>query len=223
MQSIFCFSPNSSPTSVLPAADFDEWVQRGFLIESKVENGHPYGSSQAHSSLAMSSDGSVLAIGVAPWNSIPEIGADDTGYVEILKWNSTDAVDSVGSDEQWERAYITGVSGGDRFGGSIALSSDGTILVVGACRYVSVFSYDEDARIWDPLGPVISISRARCGPASLALSEGGFTLVVGEAALSSGAFGGVVRVFIYNNSTNLWNQQGSNLTGPGIDCVPQSL
>ena len=71
-------------------------------------------------SVALSSDGQTLAVG-APFND----GTDtDAGHVRVYAWDGS-AWDQLGAD-------IDGEAAGDDSGYSVALSSDGQTLAVGA-------------------------------------------------------------------------------------------
>lgn len=91
------------------------WTQQGSDIDGKMA-GDFFGSS-----VSLSSDGSVLAIG-APYE---DGGPNGSGLVRVYKWNGTSWIQH-GSD-------IDGEGGeGDEFGHSVSLSSDGNVLAIGA-------------------------------------------------------------------------------------------
>jgi hypothetical protein len=74
-------------------------------------------SDQSGYSISLSSDGKLLAIG-APGNS------SGKGHVRVYYWNDTSWI-QVGSD-------IDGEAVGDKFGWSVSLSANGSLLAVGA-------------------------------------------------------------------------------------------
>ena len=90
------------------------WNQRGTDIDGEA------GNDASGSSVSLSSDGTVVAIG-APRNA----GGDYyNGHVRVYAWNGTNWIQR-GTD-------IDGEAGNDASGSSVSLSSDGTILAIGA-------------------------------------------------------------------------------------------
>mmetsp|Transcript_2654 Transcript_2654/g.4733 ORF Transcript_2654/g.4733 Transcript_2654/m.4733 type:complete len:478 (-) Transcript_2654:8-1441(-) len=73
-------------------------------------------------SVSLSGDGSIVAIGGRYNDSVNGV---NSGHVRIYKFDGTASWDRVGGDLDGENAY-------DNFGTSIDLSSDGTIVAVGA-------------------------------------------------------------------------------------------
>ena len=88
------------------------WVQKGSDIDGEV------GGDNSGSSLSLSSDGTIVAIG-AMWN---DGNGSNSGHVRVYKWNGTTWVQR-GSD-------IDGEAASDYSGGRVSLSSDGTIVAV---------------------------------------------------------------------------------------------
>ncbi len=95
--------------------DGSAWVQQGADIDGEAVN-------DEFSSLHMSADGTTLAIGKRrnDGNGI------NSGHVRVYRWN--------GSDWVQQGADIDGEAADDRSGRSVALSSDGFTLAVGAPR-----------------------------------------------------------------------------------------
>jgi hypothetical protein len=92
------------------------WTQRGSDIDGEAAN------NASGNSVALSSDGNTLAIG-ALYN---DGGAGTAGHVRVYTWNSgTSAWVQRGSD-------IDGEAADDYSGTSVALSSDGNTLAIGA-------------------------------------------------------------------------------------------
>ena len=162
------------------------WEQMGGDINGET-NEH-FGSS-----VALSSDGLILAIG-AP------------GLVQVFQY----------SDDSWNQKGedIIGAAEGDGSGRKIALSSSGLTLAIGASQTnsytgsVSVFQYESGA--WSPLGSVIN---GQAEPdffgTSVALSSDGHTLAVGAEGANNG--GGQVRLYQY--STSGWSEAGNTIDG----------
>ena len=94
--------------------DNDKWMQVGSDIAGKVS------SDRFGSSVSLSADGNTVAVG-APYN---DLNGDKSGLVQVYKNNNGD----------WKQlgVDITGEGKGDRLGCSVSLSSDGSVLAIGA-------------------------------------------------------------------------------------------
>ena len=189
--------------STHPSVRVAQWVQVGEDIEGEALD------DQSGRSVALSSDGSALAIG-APEN---DGGGTSAGQVRVYV-NTGEVWDQRGSDLDGSRAA-------DRLGSSLALSADGTILAVGALAADGINNIDS-GRVqvyrwitsdWQPMGSAID------GEAtddlfgfSTALSDDGTILAVGAPENDAGGFGaGHVRVFAWTGTD--WHQRGSDLEG----------
>eukprot|EP00979_Chaetoceros_neogracilis_P015082 scaffold5356_cov165-Chaetoceros_neogracile.AAC.2 len=97
------------------AWDSASWVQRGSDIDG--ENASDY----SDDSVSLSNDGTVVAIGASGNDN--ENGSN-SGHVRIYVWDST----------SWVRrgAAIDGEAAEDSSGNSVSLSSDGTVVAIGA-------------------------------------------------------------------------------------------
>lgn len=170
------------------------WTQLGSSLEGESA-GDFFGFS-----LALSSDGTILAIG-APFN---DGTGSDAGHVRVFDYSSGSWT-QLGSD-------IDGEFSGDWSGYSIDLSSDGETLAIGAPvnnskGQVRVFSFANG--VWSQIGSDIDgvISSGAFG-ASLALSNDGSDLVVGMNS-SNNNITSQVQVFKYLSAT--WAQKGSSI------------
>lgn len=130
------------------------------------------------------SDDWVIAVGAPRQDDFVEtISRRDTqsafGYVDVFQWNGTN-LNRVG-----ER--LNGSANGDWFGYSVSLSSDGSVLAVGAPQYgslsegyrrgrVSVYEYRNDS--WDLVQNIDGMSGGNSGW-SVSLSDDGTYLAVG--------------------------------------------
>ena len=94
-----------------------EWEQKGVDIDGEAADDN------SGSSLSISADGNVLAIGAKGNDATFGFNAV-AGQVRVYQWNGS-AWTQIGDD-------IDGVSGSDYFGESAALSADGSILAAGA-------------------------------------------------------------------------------------------
>ena len=94
----------------------NQWQQLGQDLNGEAVN-HGFGQS-----VALSADGSIVAAG-ALRNARKNIAL---GHIRILRYNS--------GTNQWQQLGqdLNGEAGGDRFGWSVALSADGSIVAAGA-------------------------------------------------------------------------------------------
>jgi len=152
--------------------------------------------------IAASGDGSRIAIG-----SIEDPGGP--GRVQVYGWDGIN----------WSQvgATLVGDAVDDRFGYSVAMSTDGTRLAVGAPfdagggdRRGSVRVFELVGSTWTQLGGDIdgNVSNSRFGLA-VALSGSGSRVAVGAPQSLPGA--GEVRSFDWNGSA--WVQHVSNIVG----------
>lgn len=164
-------------------------------------------------SISVSSDGSVVAIGGVGNNSG---GNSNTGYVSIYE-NIGGVWTQIGSD-------INGVELNDRFGISVSLSSDGSIVAIGASRNDGngedsglVQIYQNVDNIWIQMGQDIYgsfqlVNGQEIGErfgVGLNLSSDGSTLAIGS--LFGNFLTGNVR--IYQFQTGTWIQVGNDING----------
>ena len=163
---------------------------------------------QAGWSVALSDDGSTLAVG-SPTN---DGGASDAGHVRVFTWDGTN----------WaQRGFdIDGEAAGDHFGYSVSLSGDGTTVAVGARlndgtgdRAGHVRIHDWNGTNWVQRGADIDGEEIddQSGWA-VALSGDGNVVVIG-APLNGGFNSGHARVFAWTSGA--WTQRGADIDGEG--------
>lgn len=177
------------------------WVQRGNDIDGELS-----GNQSGHS-VSLSDDGSIVAIGSPEANT-------QTGHVRVYQWNGT----------SWSKLgnNIVGSSTADRFGYSISLNSDGTIIAISA---YSANSNTGLVRIhqWNGGSTWTQIGSTLDGEAnsdwfgySVSLNYDGTVVVVGAMLNDgNGSNSGHARVFQYDGS--IWSQLGSDLDGENIN------
>ncbi len=181
------------------------WVQKGEEILGDAE-GDYFGST----SMSVSSDGNILAA-CSPFG-----GPSATGYVKTYQWN--------GSSWEQRGSQLYGEFGGDMFGMSSSLSSDGNTLAVGARNYdgggvdrgqVKVYSWSGSD--WAQKGNAIvgPDDQAYLGW-SVSISADGNSYVVGLPAYTLHEIShGRVRVYEYDGSS--WLQKGAEIQGLAED------
>lgn len=175
------------------------WTQIGASIDGEIN------SESDSRVVSLSSDGNVIAIG-SRTNSGNGFLA---GHVRVFR-NISDTWTQIGND-------IDG-NEGDASGFSISLSSDGTVLAIGAPSYSgntngSVRVYQNISSNWTQVGSNI-IGEALgdyCGW-SVSLSDDGNVLAIG-APYNNGNGGDSGHVQIYRKISDVWTQLGSDING----------
>ena len=167
---------------------------------------------QSGRSVSMSSDGAIVAIG-AYYN---DGNGSNSGHVRVYSWDGSNW-DQLGSD-------IDGEATSDYSGYSVSLSSDGTVVAIGAYGnagggsdrgHVRVYSWN--GTDWVQLGSDIDgESNWEESGYSVSLSPDGTAVAIGSI-LGSGNYDGHVRVYSYYN--NQWNKRGNDIDGEGSSDV----
>ena len=182
------------------------WVQRGADIDGEAN------SDQSGYSVSLSSNGSIAAIGA---NSNAG-GGTQRGHVRVYAWN--------GATSTWVQrgADIDGEANNDRSGWSVSLSTDGSIVAIGApynagggsqIGHVRVYAWN--GATWVQRGADIdgeAISD-RSG-LSVSLSTDGSIVAIGALYNAGGGTQrGHVRVYAWNEATSTWVQRGADIDG----------
>ena len=187
------------------------WTQIGSDIDGEATG------DESGRSVSLSSDGSVVAIG-APYN---DGNGNDSGHVRIYK-NVNDTWTQLGSDIDGKGAY-------DESGYSVSLSSDGSIVAIGALYadyrtddgygsisntgHVRIFKNVNNS--WTQIGSDIygGAYRDRMGH-SVSLSSDGSVVAIGAPDNYIGGSNGLGdsgHARIYQNINDTWTQVGSNI------------
>ena len=202
--------PSDHPTvratpNPTPSTGVEQWVQ----LASDIDGEDPGDSSG--SSLALSSNGTVLAVGA--WlNNGDFFDFRGNGHVQVYVYSGEEWL-PLGDD-------IDGPLGQNRFGWSVSLSSDGMLLAVGAYApgsstvgEVDVYSWSGSR--WASRGSV----RADFDDSddwfgySIALSGDGAVLAVGAPQNNRGGMNaGMIRAFGWTGSR--WDELGSEINAP---------
>lgn len=168
-------------------------------------------------SVSLSSDGSVLAVGAASWEGAT---GSNRGGVYIYDWSGSAWV------QRGEVLEASDAADSDRFGISVSLSSDGSVLVVGTISWEGsisnqggVYIYDWSGSAWVQRGSVLTASDAATSDQygiSTSLSSDGNILVVGATGWvdASGSWRG--GVYIYDRNGDSWTQRGAVLQSSDI-------
>jgi hypothetical protein len=186
------------------------WVQRGLDIDGEAafdESGFSVGTS---------SDGNVIIIG-APKN---DGNGSNAGHARVYTW------DLVSTAWVQRGADINGEAAGDLFGSSVAISSNGNIVAIGAtgndgtasdAGHVRVFTWNGGSSTWVQRGSDIDGEAANdfsCN--AIAMSSNGNTLAIG-ALNNDGTASDAGHVRVYDwNGTN-WVKRGNDLDGEAFE------
>jgi hypothetical protein len=177
------------------------WTKQGADINGESEfdySGH---------SVSLSDDGSIVAIGAYGNDG----NGSDSGQVRVYK-NISGIWTQQGAD-------INGENSGDQSGFSVSLSSDGSIVAIGACRNAGngpdsgqVRVYKNVSGIWTQQGTDINGEISSQSGISVSLSSDGSIVAVG-AYFSDGNGENSGQVRVYKNVSGIWTQQGADING----------
>eukprot|EP00978_Attheya_sp_CCMP212_P026254 scaffold85962_cov43-Attheya_sp.AAC.2 len=186
----------------------NNWQRRGSIIRGEA-NGDRSGQS-----LALTSDGTVLAIGGLE----NDAAGVDSGHVRVFGFQN--GWNTMGPD-------LDGEAAGDRYGRSVALSDDGGTVAVGGNRnnangdasgHVQVSQYNSNLNTWQQMGDDIDGKAASDEFGwRVELSSDGKTLAVGAWGgdfIGNGINGenaGYVSIFRFIGSS--WVQLGDDIFG----------
>ena len=181
-----------------------DWIQLGGDIDGETVG------DQSGYSVSLSGDGTRVAIGA----KLNDDGGSDSGHVRVFEYDSSTWV-QLGGD-------IDGEAVGDKSGISVALSSDGSRIAIGArlnddrgsdSGHVRVLEYASS--IWVQVGDDIDgESNNDLSGHSVSLSRDGTRVAIGAPGSDDGGWGhdyGHVRVFEYHSAT--WVQVGDDIDG----------
>lgn len=183
-----------------------DWVQIGNDI-SEDNDGNDMGPKV----VVLSSDGTTVAIGT-PLGDVNN--SEFSGYVTIYK-NITGVWTQVG-------LTLSGQSLGIFFGESLSLSSDGSIVAIGAngCSAAwpytgAVYIYENLAGNWTQVGSTIygEFEDGWLGSAISLSSNGSIVAIGARRGSNTGPPLGEGAVFVYENLLGTWTQVGSTILG----------
>jgi len=160
-------------------------------------------------SLSLSSDGSILAVG----SQYLSTAGGPTGY-SIIYENVQGTWTQIGQ-------VLAGTTPLNRFGVSVSLSSDGTIVAIGGSGYTiggnsqlgNVRIFENISGTWTQIGSdIVGENPMDQSGGSISLSSDGTIIAIGATGNdNAGNAAGHVRV--YQNTSNTWSQVGSDING----------
>jgi len=190
---------------IIPLMTFSQ-VQIGEDIDSEADR------NESGYSVSLSSDGTIVAIG-ARYNGYVGSIFQAPGHVRIYE-NQGGIWIQIGDD-------IDGEALGDQSGSSVSLSSDGTIVAIGAPNNYGAngFSsghvrvYENQGGSWTQIGDDIDGERAgdRSGRRVSLSSDGSILAISALGNNENGSSSGHVRV--YENQGGSWTQIGDDIDG----------
>ena len=187
--------------------DLLTWSQLGTDIDGVA------GGDESGAAVAISENGNRVAIG-SPYHDGP---ADSTGHVRVFEYDGNDW-SQVGGD-------IEGGTLADWFGWSVAMSSDGNRIAVGAPQtygggsrygFVRVLDWDVATSDWVQVGSeVVAEAEGDRAGFALGMSADGTRLAIGAPANDgvAGTNTGHVRVFEWDDVGSDWYQLGVDIDG----------
>ena len=188
----------------------NNWSQLGDDIDGEAAD------DQSGHSLSLSDDGSIVAIG-APYN---DGSYSDSGHVRVYE-NISGTWTQLGAD-------IDGAAGGDYSGRSVSLSSDGTIVAIGANKnddngnnsgHVIVYQYSSSTTPnWTQLGADIDGEASyNYSGWSVSLSNDGSIVAIGAIYNAAGGNSNSGHVRVYENKIPTQNEWDNGNVIKGAD------
>jgi hypothetical protein len=206
----YIYAPASTTATLLVTSSPPVWTKLGQDLDGEAaSDGSGY-------RVSLSGDGTRVAIGA----QLNGGNGFRSGHVRVYQYNGTTWT-QLGQD-------IDGEAAGDRNGVSVSLSSDGSIVAMGATGndgngtdsgHVRVYQYNGTTKLWTKLGQDLDGEAAgdRNG-VSVSLSSDGTRLAIGANLNDgNGNNSGHVRVYQYNGTTLQWTQIGQDIDGEAAD------
>ena len=224
-----CNDGGCSESAELTVGAAELTVATGYFKAASVDDSDYFGQA-----VAVSADGRTLAVGMAGDDSSSrgaggdpgDNGAEDSGAVYVY------ARDAAGNWAQTAYLKAANADAYDEFGGALAISGDGSLLVVGARKEASssttinagaddnsasdtgaayVFTRDA-AGNWAQTAYLKAASSTAAFGGAVAVSADGATVAVGAVYDGAGASSGGA-VYVFKNDGSGWSQQARLLAG----------
>src|SRR5690554_7264552 len=200
------FNTNATGTNAGHVRVFENiagtWTQIGNAIEGEAQwdrNGW---------SVALSADGTIVAMSAPRHNG----NGPESGQVRIFE-NIQGTWTQVG-------APLVGLQPNDTFGTSVALSADGTTVVVGTVPEITAGTsgytmvFVNISGIWTQIGqPIYGTDPGNQSGRSVSLSSDGNIVAIGESGYTTSGNSRIGNVRIFENVSGTWTQKGSNIIG----------
>ncbi|MCB1098707.1 MAG: hypothetical protein KDN22_24255 [Verrucomicrobiae bacterium] len=191
------------------------WQQMGQNIEGEFSVDRFGGTA-----LALSSDGQTLAAG-GTWNRGPGNNTARYGHVRIFRFENSAWI-QLGSD-------IDGEADQDFSGRSVAMSADGSSVIIGAqsnggnganSGHARAYDWNAGAMAWQQRGDDIDgEAKGDFSGGSVAMSADGGTVVIGAPNNDggNGVDSGHARVYDWDAGAMAWQQRGDDIDGEAAD------
>ena len=188
------------------------WVRKGVDIDGEAKG------DQSGRSVAMSDDGSIIAIGARLNDGV---NGNKSGHVRVYKYNeSGNSWDPLGQE-------LDGEAQGDQSGFDLTMSGEGTIVAIGArlndgggnnAGHVRVYKLDDhlSSPQWARMGSDIDGQNAKDQSGrNIDMSTDGSTLIVGSLNGDVGTLNnaGITRIYKWDIFELDWIQYGSDVVG----------
>lgn len=190
------------------------WTQIGDDIDGEDQN------DLSGNAISLSADGNIIAIG-ARSNDGPNDSSSTTGHVRVFE-NQNGVWTQIGQDIDGVVVPLSN-NNTNQFGDSVSLSSDGSIVAVGAPSNNAggenagrVRIFENQNGTWTQIGNDIRGNELDRLGESVSLSADGTIVAIGAPFSDNGTQNsGTVSVFEFQNNT--WEQVGQNINGQSID------
>ena len=203
---------NNDFTGAVRVYEYDgiDWIQLGSDIDGEATGNNSGGS------IDISADGTIVVIGAQSNDD----NGNNAGHARVYEYDGIDWI-QLGSD-------IDGEATGNNSGGSIDISADGTIVVIGAqsnddngnnAGHARVYQYDPTSADWIQLGSDIDGEAAGdLSGLSISLSADGPPLgtivaIGAQGNDDNGNLAGHARVYQYDPTSADWVQRGADIDG----------
>ena len=187
------------------------WIKMGHDINI---NGIEGANNSFGENVSLSSDGSIVAISAKHGNAN---GLNNSGLVQVYEYNGS----------TWtQMVYIDGEAPDIYFGWSLSLSSDGSIVAIGASYTnanglnnsgrVQVYEYNNVSNTWTQMGNNIDGQAPTFIWVGVPLSSDGSIVAIGAPYYSASGYSpypGQVQVHKYNNVSNTWIKMAQHING----------
>lgn len=187
------------------------WQQQTYIKADTVAEGDYFGSV-----VSLNATGKVLAV-AAPYKTITLNNQtfDEAGAVYLFRYDQ--------DEQEWQQmgAALTSANprSSGRFGRSLSLNADGTLLAVGGGDSVALFQQDGNQQ-WQQQGEPLNVGQNTDFGRSVSLNAAGTLLAAGAPSDSSIASeAGAVYLFGPGEPGGTWLQRGDAILNPGTGSI----